>query len=147
VKYFTTYNRTDLANRVQDILTAVAYLRAKEEVLRVDLIGEGKAGLWCLLARGLVPEIGRAAVDVDQFDATSDEAFMKDMFTPCIRRAGDFRTAAALAAPSRLLIHNSGAKFDTVWIEDVYKSLGRPSALEVEREKLRAARIVEWIER
>ncbi len=145
VKYFTTYNRTDLANRVQDILTAVAYLRNREDVARADLVGQGRAGLWCLLARGLAPEIGRTAVDVAQFDNMSDEAFLKDLFAPGLRRAGDLRAAVALAAPSRLLIHNAGGRFRTEWMENVYKSLGRGNAFRVAHEKLTDAEVVEWL--
>ena len=147
VNYFTTYNRTDLANRVQDILTAVSYLRNREDVARADLIGRGKAGLWCLLARGLAPEIGRMAVDVAQFDSTSDEAFLKDLFSPGLRRAGDLRTAVALAAPSKLLIHTTGGRFRTEWMEEVYKSLGRDNGFRVSTEKLKDAQIVEWLRR
>jgi dienelactone hydrolase len=145
VKYFTTYNRTDLANRVQDILTAVAYLRNREDVARADLVGQERAGLWCLLARGLAPEIGRTAVDVAQFDNTSDEAFLKELFSPGLRRAGDLRAAVALAAPSRLLIHNTGGRFRTEWMDNAYKSLGRGNAFRLSTEKLKDAQIVEWL--
>ena len=53
--FFTTYNRTDDSHRVQDILTAIAYLEGRPEVARVNLAGVGKGGLWCLLARALAP--------------------------------------------------------------------------------------------
>jgi dienelactone hydrolase len=145
VKYYTTYNRTDLANRVQDILTAVAYLRNRDDVIRVDLVGEGKAGLWCLLARGLAPEIGRTAVDVAGFDNVVDEGFLTELFSPGLRRVGDFHTAMALALPAQLLIHNASDRFRTNWIEDVYKSLGRGSALKVTKDKMPDAGIVEWL--
>ena len=145
VKYFTTYNRTDLANRVQDILTGVAYLRSREEVVRADLVGLGRAGLWCLLARGLAPEIGRTAADVAQFDNVSDDAFLKELSSPGLRRAGDLRAAVALAAPSRLLIHNAGGRFQTDWMDNVYRSLGRANAFRVSQEKLTDAQIVEWL--
>jgi dienelactone hydrolase len=145
VKYSTTYNRTDLANRVQDILTAVAYLRSRDDVIRVDLAGEGKAGLWCLLARGLAPEIGRTAVDVAGFDNVADEGYLAELFSPGLRRVGDFRTAMALALPGRLLIHNTNDRFRTQWIEDVYRSLGRGGALKVTRDKMPATGIAEWL--
>ena len=146
VKYFTTYNRTDLDNRVQDILTSVAYLRNKENVIRVDIVGVGKAGLWCLLARGLAPEIGRAAVDAGQFDCSSDDSFLRELFAPGLRRIGDLRTAMALAAPSPLLVHNTGERFETAWIEEVYRSLGRVGALQILKEKTADAQIAKWLE-
>src|SRR5262249_16205109 len=65
IKFFTTYNRTDTANRAQDILTAIAYL--KRQTARVSVIGLGEAGLWALLARGIAPALDRMVIDAAQF--------------------------------------------------------------------------------
>ncbi|MBA3439480.1 MAG: acetylxylan esterase [Pyrinomonadaceae bacterium] len=145
VQFFTTYNRTDDANRVQDILTAIAHLRNRPDVAQINLIGTGRAGLWCLLARGLAPQISRTVVDVAQFDNTSDEAFLKELFTPGLRRAGELRTAAALAAPSPLLIHHTGDRFRTDWISEVYQTLGASSELEVHKDKLTDVQVANWL--
>ena len=51
VAHFLTFNRTDAALRIQDILTGIAYLHTRASA--VHLVGVGLAGLWCLLARGL----------------------------------------------------------------------------------------------
>ena len=123
VKFFTTYNRTDTANRAQDILTAIAYL--KRQTARVSVIGLGEAGLWALLARGIAPAIDRMVIDAAQFDSSSDEAFTKSMAVPGIRRAGDFTTAVTIAPLTPLLIHNTGNKFNTEKIEAVYKAFGK----------------------
>src|SRR5262249_26391331 len=62
------YNRPLPANRVHDILTAVAYARGTEKAKAVDLVGWEKAGPWVLLARGLCGDaVARTAADVDQF--------------------------------------------------------------------------------
>ncbi len=45
------YNRSLLANRVHDILTAVAFVKGHEKTKTVDLLGIDKAGPWVLLAR------------------------------------------------------------------------------------------------
>ena len=47
------YNRPLLANRIHDILTAVACARAHEKTKKVDLVGFDSAGPWVLLARPL----------------------------------------------------------------------------------------------
>lgn len=146
IRFFTTYNRTDDANRVQDILTAIAYLKSRSEIARINLIGIGRAGLWALLARALAPEINRAVIDAAQFDNTSDDAFLKDLFAPGLRRAGDLRTAAALAAPSKLLIHNTGDQFRIDWIASVYQSLGAGSEFQVRKNRLVDSQIVDWLQ-
>src|SRR5262249_28542191 len=46
VKMFLTFNKSDDANRVQDILTALAWLNAP----RTRLVGLGKAAIWCTFA-------------------------------------------------------------------------------------------------
>src|SRR5262249_19102687 len=126
-KLFTTYNLTDDANRVQDILTAIAYAK-KIGGTRVNLVGVGRAGLWTLLAR----DVARAAVDADSFRSSSDDAFVETLFIPGLRRAGDFLTAAALAAPAPLFVHGTGGRFNTHAIADLYRTLGAAKALQTD---------------
>ncbi|MCS6861018.1 MAG: acetylxylan esterase [Abditibacteriales bacterium] len=147
VNFFATYNRTDLAERVQDILTALVYLKNRFDVSerRVNLIGLDKAGLWCLLARGLMPDVARAVIDAAQFDSTSDEAFVQDLYAPSLRRAGDVRTAAALAAPRPLFLHNTGSAFRTQWIADVYRAVRSEKNLRIERNEAGERKILRWL--
>src|SRR5262249_54940901 len=49
--YTFCYNRPVAANRVHDILTAVAHARNYDKVKAVHLVGFDKAGPWVLLAR------------------------------------------------------------------------------------------------
>src|SRR5205807_2484320 len=59
------YNRTLLAERVHDVLTAVAFARGFEKTRKVHLAGFGKAGPWLLLARGLCDDaVARTAADM-----------------------------------------------------------------------------------
>ena len=88
-RYFTTYNRTDAALRVQDILTALAYLKSQVGLSTLNLIGLGDAGLWCLLAAGFA-DVDRTVVDANQFDSDSDAAYLQNLPIPSIRRVGDF---------------------------------------------------------
>ena len=145
IKYFTTYNRTDVAERVQDILTAIAYLRGRGDVTGVNVVGVDDAGLWCLLACGLTEKIGAVAADAARFDSTSDDAFLERLPCPHLRAAGDFVTAAAMIAPSRLMICNTGGKFATDGIARVYRAAGATDRLKVARERVSAAAIAEWI--
>ena len=102
--FFTTYNRTDDAHRVQDILTAICYLKKRSDISALNLVGAEKAGLWCLLARSLGPELQCTIADVSQFQSQEDQAYLDQLYIPLIRRVGDFRTALTLAPTSRLLI-------------------------------------------
>ncbi|HKQ74549.1 MAG TPA: acetylxylan esterase, partial [Blastocatellia bacterium] len=125
IKFFTTYNRTDAANRAQDILTTISYLKGRNPKARLNVVGLGEGGLWALLARGVAPEIDKMVVDAAQFDSSSDEAFVKSLAVPGIRLAGDFTTAVTIAPLTPLLIHNTGNKFNTEKIEAVYKAFGK----------------------
>jgi Acetyl xylan esterase (AXE1) len=153
VKFFATYNRTDEANRVQDILTAIAllkhammaYLENQGQKTSLSLVAHGHAGLLALLARGLAPAIDRVVIDAAQFDSSSDEAFIKSMAIPGIRRAGDFTTAVTIAPLTQLLIHNTGDKFNTEKIEAVYKAFGKAENFKSQSAKLSDPEIVAWL--
>lgn len=143
-KFFDTYNRTDAANRVQDIVTALAYARSRKAG-PVNLIGVGDAGLWCLLARAFAGDVDRTVVDAGAFDSTNDRAYVEKLYAPSLRRAGDFRTAAALIAPGKLFIHNTRGRFKTDWFADVYRAAGDSAALEVRGTKASDSAIAAWL--
>ena len=143
-RYFTTYNRTDAALRVQDIVTALTYLKSQIAVSNLNLIGLGEAGLWCLLAAGFA-DVARTVVDANQFDNDNDEAYLQNLPIPSIRRVGDFRTAGTLVAPRHLLIHNTGNTFQTDWIADVYRAVDATDRLQVETEAVSEADIAAWL--
>src|SRR5262249_11086532 len=52
-QHSSCFNLPDAALRVQDILTAAAYLATR--FATVDVVGVGDAGLWALLARAIAP--------------------------------------------------------------------------------------------
>ena len=143
--FFTTYNRTDDSNRVQDILTAIAYLERRPDVARVNLVGVGKGGLWSLLARALAPQLHRTQVDVSNFSSEEDRAYLEHLYVPVLRRAGDFKTAAMLATTTRLLIHNTGENFSTDWFRQAYELAGKTDLLEIESDELPRERLLSWL--
>lgn len=139
--YFTTYNRTTAALRIQDILTTLMYFSTRGDVSDVSLIGIGEAGLWALLAAGFT-NIKNIVVDAAEFDNNSDDAFLKTLPIPSLRKVGDFRTAGALIAPRNLIIHNTGDTFKTTWIEDVYRNVSAEENLIVRKEQMAEAEIL-----
>lgn len=106
-EFFLCYNRTDDMERVQDILTALAWLEVRNPG-RISVAGQGMAGLWCLLARPFFANGYALAADAASFDASRDESYLHHLYIPLLRKAGDFASAAWLAPPAPLLLHNTG---------------------------------------
>ena len=147
-RYYHVFNRSDDANRVQDILTAAAFLRSHTGSDSISLVASGSAGLWALLAVSLDSGIGAVVADLDNFDAANDAAYAEGLFIPGLRRAGDFRAAAALTSEhARLLLHNAHSAFPMPWFEAAFEAGGRLGDLSVPAEAPLASSILEWIAR
>ncbi len=145
-EHWLTYNRTDLALRVQDILTAIGYLSSREDVREVNLVGLEEAGTWCLLANAIAPNVRRAAIDTRGF-SDDKSAWQGENLIPGILRAGGARVAAALIAPRRMLLHNTRGKFPTDFALAAYQAAGRPRRLRIEDDRLPDEAIVRWLVR
>ncbi len=144
-KFYTTFNRSDDANRVQDILTALTYLRTRLGSQQVNLVGMGDAGLWCVFARALAGGEIRLAADLAQFDAASDDEFERRFFIPGIRRAGDFRAAATLLPVSPVLLHNVHAAFPVDWLRASFDAAGASDSLDVREARLSETELLNWL--
>ncbi len=92
--YFLSYNRTDASDRVQDILTAMAFLESKSGALPT-LVGLKEAGVWCIFAAAAAPADVEVWADLNGFIG-SDEDFRDRFFVPGIQRAGGWRAALEL---------------------------------------------------
>ncbi|MCY4605133.1 MAG: hypothetical protein OXE49_12955, partial [Gemmatimonadetes bacterium] len=125
---YHTYNQAMMACRVQDILTGLAYLDQHLRVGKRHLVGQGEAGLWCLFARALTSGVGSTAVDWGSCDLGDDEAWTGALFAPGIRALGDVRTALALCAPGRLLVHGVGDYFPERVARRCYRARVRNAA-------------------
>jgi len=143
--FFTTYNRTLLSEQVQDVLTALAYLRGRRGVRQVNLLGAGSLGPVCLLARALDAKVARTVVDADAFEYDLEHEVPAARTLPGILRFGGLRAAAALAAPGELLLHHTEGALDSAWARQAYDLAGHPEALRASRERLPAAEVVEWL--
>ena len=103
ISHFETYNRTAASQRVADLVNALS------NEPNAILVADGEAGLTGLLAAAVAP-VSRAILDVGRLDLSSDAAFLDRLYIPGIRRAGDLRTASAMAKGS-LVVHNAGDRF------------------------------------
>jgi dienelactone hydrolase len=103
--YFSTYNRTDLQERVQDLITTCAFAQGHNKGRKIVLVGEGRAGIWALLA---APAADATIADADGLDAASDETFLSpDLFAPGILRLRPFQSMAALVGSRPFRIHGN----------------------------------------
>ena len=144
---YHTYNQATMACRVQDILTGLAYLDQHLRVGERHLVGQGEAGIWCLFARALASGVGRTAVDWGGCDLGDDGAWSGALFAPGIRALGDVRTALALCAPGRLLVHGAGDYFPERIARRCYRTAGKGTQLVVEAEGMSEDAIVELLVR
>ena len=144
--YYHVFNRSDDANRVQDILTAIAFLRRHTGAETVNVVGTAQAGLWVLLAAALDPGELTVAVDLDRFDAADDAAYVDGLFIPGLRRAGDVRAAAPLLSRGRLLLHNVHARFPLSWFEASFEAAGRSGSLRTSEVRALPEALVAWLE-
>jgi len=143
-KHWLTYNRTDCALPVQDILTAIGYLRSRDDIGKINVVGLDAAGVWCLLASAVAPDVRRIVVDLNGL--SDDRAGWEgDTFIPGILRAGGARVAAALCVPRGLLLHNTHGKFPTGLVTSAYQAAGAPRQLRIDEETLPETAIADWL--
>ncbi|MEZ5351793.1 MAG: acetylxylan esterase [Bryobacteraceae bacterium] len=94
-RHFTTFQRTDDAERAQDIVTAMAWLRAAAPG-EPEVIGLGDASIWVRFAAAVAPgKIKLSGPSSAGFAATDDELIAK-FFVPGIQRAGGWASALLL---------------------------------------------------
>ena len=97
----------------------------------------------CLRGRWLVTSAAPRWTGV--VDLGDDEAWSGALFAPGIRALGDVRTALALCAPGRLLVHGAGDHFPERVARRCYRAAGKGTQLVVEAEGMSEDAIVEWI--
>jgi dienelactone hydrolase len=143
--FFTTYNRTDTAWRVHDVVTALAYLSERVARARVGVVGVGEAGLWCLLARALAPIAVPAVIDAAGFSIHDDASYVERLYVPGLRAVGGLPTALVLAAPAPTFIHNTKGNFPIQEVTDLYSTIGYPDALVNQADEAAPGAIVAWL--
>jgi hypothetical protein len=94
--YHLTFNRSDDANRVQDIVTAIRYLNAQSSA-PIELKCTETAAIWCTFAAAMSPVKVKLDAPLGNFKGT-DQQFLDEFFVPGIQRAGGLQAALALIA-------------------------------------------------
>lgn len=152
-KFFTTFNPTDDALTVHDILTALDPA-GHQPIMpghsrRLRLVGFGRMGPLCLLARALVSEELartcdlRVVADMNGFDSSSDATYVNQLFIPCIRRFGGLPAIAAVAANGPLWLHNTQGHLDTTWLDAARRITN--ADVHVDRRPADMQELVSWL--
>src|SRR5262249_55374086 len=136
------------AQRVHDIVTAVAAARSHERTKAVHLVGLEKAGPWVLLARGLCGSaVERTAADLDGFRFEKVRGTDDEMVLPGALKYGGLPALAALAAPGELYVHNHQGTGSGKWLTAVYQAAGAADKLQRSPGKVTPEKVVEWLVR
>jgi dienelactone hydrolase len=95
-QYFLTFNLSDDANRVQDVLTALRFL-AGEGCTFIDIYADAKSAWWAEFAAAVAPKDVALALHTPNGSLVDSEAaYLSDFNVPGILRAGGLRTADRL---------------------------------------------------
>ena len=140
---FTWFNQTDDANRVQDILTALAYLQNRTGAPAVNLLGLEMGGVWSYFARAMAGPGVNLAADLAQFAADDDQQYLDRFFIPGLRKAGDFKAAAVVDSQGKLLLHNTGAGFPADWVKESAQAGG--TTADVRAAKATESELLSWV--
>ena len=90
---FLTFNKTDDAERVQDILTALKWLNQDS----TKLVCRGKAAIWCTLAASVSPSKVQLDAPIPPSFHGTDQDWIDWCFIPSIQRAGGWAAVLKLA--------------------------------------------------
>jgi dienelactone hydrolase len=93
-RHFLTFNRTNDANRVQDVITALAFLK-QSGAQDIKVVGLETAAIWARFAAALANTPLKLDADLATFKGT-DEQFVEQFFIPGIQRAGGLQAARIL---------------------------------------------------
>jgi hypothetical protein len=140
--YVYGYNRSTLANRVQDLLSAVAFARSNAGTKSVQVVATGKTGAVAVLARALAGDaIDRAAINLGGFDFDRVTDPMDEMMLPGGMKYGGINGFAALCTHGQTLL--AGGRRDTA----AYPRVARTASISLTVDGSGGAEaLVDWLE-
>lgn len=142
------YNRPVLANRVRDVLTAVAFARDVLHANAIHLVGWEGAGPWVAAARALCGNaVARTAVDLNQFRFENIKDVADENLLPGAVKFGGVAAFLALSAPGEVFAHNHSGTHSGELSKAAYDAAGAKDALKRQPEKAKPNEVVEWLTR
>lgn len=129
-RFMDTFQPTVTGERIQDVLTALAFLRARRDLAPgPQLLGLEEAGLWCLFAGAIDSSVKSTVADLNRFPLDDDAAWVEQYYVPCLRAIGDIRSAAAMIRPDRKLLLLNGGPDDSQYGIETQENLPGLDAL------------------
>jgi dienelactone hydrolase len=140
------YNRPLLAQRVHDILTAVAFVHGNDKTKQVDLVGWDAAGPWVMLARALCGDaVARTAADANDFTFKKVKTTDDSMMLPGAVKYGGLYALTGLAAPGDLYLHHLDKAVMEPWLPSAYTALNAAGNLVQKADKVEQDGVADWL--
>jgi pimeloyl-ACP methyl ester carboxylesterase len=142
--YTFGYNRTLLANRVYDLLTAIA--SGAIGLKSVHLVGWGEMGPVAILAKALAGDkVAKVAADMNQFRFETVKDVADPMMLPGAGKYGGLAAFLGLCAPGEVLSHNHAGTASGKLSRAAYDAAGAADKLTRVNEKMDDLKVVEWL--
>ncbi|HVL11149.1 MAG TPA: hypothetical protein VM529_01200, partial [Gemmata sp.] len=156
--YTYGYNRTLLAQRVHDAMTAISHIRrtylrdalviggTEEKGNPVHLVGWGEMGVVAILAKALAGDaVAKTAADLNQFRFETIKDAADPMMLPGAVKYGGLGAFLGLCAPGEVLAHNHKGTSSGKLSKAAYDAAGAGNKLTRVDEKLDDTKVVEWL--
>jgi dienelactone hydrolase len=147
--YTYGYNRTLLADRVCDVLTALRHsqwLGKKNGNKPVYLVGWDEFGPIAVLAKALAGNaVAKTAADLNRFRFEDIDKTDDPMMLPGAVKYGGLGAFLALCAPDPVLVHNQMGSGTGQLSRAAYEAAGAADKLTRNAAKLDPAKVVEWL--
>ena len=144
--YTFGYNRTLLANRVRDVLVAIAYAKSSGFVEQIDLVGWGEFGPVAILASALAGDaVTRTAADIHKFRFDKVTKLDDPMMLPGAVKYGGLGAFLALCAPRPVLAFNTADTGIDTPAKAVYEAAGAKGKLELKPGEMSPEAVAKWL--
>jgi hypothetical protein len=147
VDHFETYNPSLAADHAQDLANVLAWARSRPDIRLVNLVAVGEAGPLALLARPVLGDLGRTAIDLNGFDYGDGSTTVPPALDlPGVLQFGGLKAAAALSAPAPLWISRVPAGFASNWPLKAYALADSSAMLRLEEAAADPSALARWID-
>lgn len=140
------YNRSLLANRVRDVLTAVTFANTVWKTKSVDLVGWDAFGPVAVLAKALAGDaVTKTAADLNGFRFDKITDVNDPMLLPGAVKYSGMAAFLALCAPGEVLAHNHAGTGTGKLPAAAYAAAGADGKLTRAADKWPAEKVVGWL--
>lgn len=147
VEHFDCYNPTLAADRAQDLVTVLAWVRSRPDLREIHLVATPDAGPLALLARPMLSGLGRTAIDLGGFDyGDGSGAVPPGLDLPGVLQFGGLKAAAALSAPAPLRLTGVPQAFTREWPIKAYGLADAAGMLRIEEGRVDARSLAAWLD-